>query len=354
MNRRTVASALFLALLAVSAVLAGTGSGQQAPSTGAQSGVNPDNVVLHLRLQPDGTAMWRTEYRIRLDDQNTTDAFEAVRRDIETNTSDYRERFANRMQRTVADAETTTGREMHLKNVTVEATRKQLPQDYGVITYRFTWTGFAESDGQTLTAGDALAGLFLDSETTLAMTGPTEYRVTKVSPPPDEQDSQTVLWRGPTDFGSGEPSVILTATAPSAEGGGEGGASGPNGVFNGSLLIVGLTAATALLLVGGCATVIFRRAQVGAFGEADEALADEGHESPAGETPPQELLSNEEQVLAVLDEHGGRVKQQEVAEELGWTDAKTSQVVRRLREEGKLTGFRLGRENVLSLPENDT
>ena len=47
------------------------------------------------------------------------------------------------------------------------------------------------------------------------------------------------------------------------------------------------------------------------------------------------------------------MKQQAVAEELGWTDAKTSQVTKGLREEGDLDGFRLGRENVLSLPESD-
>ncbi len=47
------------------------------------------------------------------------------------------------------------------------------------------------------------------------------------------------------------------------------------------------------------------------------------------------------------------MKQQAVVEELGWTDAKTSKVVSGLREDGRLESFRLGRENVLSLPEAD-
>ncbi|MFC7232041.1 helix-turn-helix transcriptional regulator [Saliphagus sp. GCM10025308] len=64
-----------------------------------------------------------------------------------------------------------------------------------------------------------------------------------------------------------------------------------------------------------------------------------------------ELLSNEEQVINLLESRGGRMKQQSVVEELDWTDAKTSKVVTGLREEGKLESFRLGRENVLSLPE---
>jgi uncharacterized membrane protein len=65
-----------------------------------------------------------------------------------------------------------------------------------------------------------------------------------------------------------------------------------------------------------------------------------------------ELLSNEERVLRLIEREGGRMKQQAVAERLGWTDAKTSQVTTKLREEGSLEGFRLGRENVLSLPED--
>jgi uncharacterized membrane protein len=67
--------------------------------------------------------------------------------------------------------------------------------------------------------------------------------------------------------------------------------------------------------------------------------------------PPEDLLSNEERVLRLLERRGGRVKQKAVVDELGWTEAKTSQVVGSLREEGKIESFRLGRENVLALPQ---
>jgi hypothetical protein len=39
-----------------------------------------------------------------------------------------------------------------------------------------------------------------------------------------------------------------------------------------------------------------------------------------------------------------------VVQELDWTDAKTSQVVGNLREDGDVEVFRIGRENVLALP----
>jgi len=47
------------------------------------------------------------------------------------------------------------------------------------------------------------------------------------------------------------------------------------------------------------------------------------------------------------------MKQKEVADRLDWTAAKTSQVVSDLRDDGKVEAFRLGRENVLTLPDVD-
>jgi uncharacterized membrane protein len=92
----------------------------------------------------------------------------------------------------------------------------------------------------------------------------------------------------------------------------------------------------------------------GSVDESDESTSEA--DADAGDSAPpvdEDLLSNEEQVLRLVEENGGRMKQKRVAEELDWTAAKTSQVVTGLRDEGDLDGFRLGRENVLSLPEYD-
>lgn len=44
------------------------------------------------------------------------------------------------------------------------------------------------------------------------------------------------------------------------------------------------------------------------------------------------------------------MKQKRVAEEIGWSSARTSQVVGQLREQGAVETFRIGRENVVTLP----
>jgi uncharacterized membrane protein len=74
---------------------------------------------------------------------------------------------------------------------------------------------------------------------------------------------------------------------------------------------------------------------------------------PALPSVDPDLLSNEERVLHEIAQRGGRVKQQELVTALDWSDAKVSRVVKRLRERGDVEGFRLGNENVLSIPTED-
>ena len=327
-----------------------------------QASVDPDVVYMTAAVREDGTAEWAVEYRVRLDDDNATRAFESVQADIEDDPDSFTARFADGMARTVASAENATGREMALESVTVSAERQTFGQEYGVVTYRFTWTAFATTDGDRIRAGDALAELFLDEETTLEIAYPEGYEVASVQPRPSENRSSAVVWRGPIDFGADEPRV---AVAPGAAGGSQ----------------VPLLAGVALVLVavaGGAVLLARRRgtgegavdaAAAGATGTdgtgaataGDDAAGDTEGEGAAtgtgtaaddgGEEPPEELLSNEERVIKLLDESGGRIKQQRIAEAFDWTDAKTSQVVGTLRDDDAVETFRIGRENVVTLPE---
>jgi hypothetical protein len=313
------------------------------PGAAIQESVDPDVVVMRADVAADGDARWSVAYRTRLDDANTTAAFESLQADIEANRSAYTDRFGTGMRRTVRAAENRTGRGMALENLTVTADTEQFGQEYGVVTYRFTWTSFAAVDGGRLRVGDALAGLFLDSETSLVVAYPDEYDVVSASPRPAENRTNAVVWRGQIDFGPDEPRLVL---APG------GAASGP-----GTAVLAGGAVAVLALLAGGY--LVVRRRGVDAVAGGDESGASEGGDAdgatPAAddgaEGPPEELLSNEERVLKLLDEEGGRVKQQRIASEFDWTDAKTSQVVGGLDEAGDVEKFRIGRENVVALPE---
>ncbi|MFB6310527.1 MAG: helix-turn-helix transcriptional regulator [Salinirussus sp.] len=337
--RRLVAATLVLCCCGLWILAAGATT---APGLGpAQQSIDADTVSLRVGLEADGAADWRVGYRLSLDNANETDAFQNLRDDIRADPAPYIERFGDRMRRAARTAENTTGRSMSIRNVSVEASVRSLPQgSFGVVTYRFEWTSFAAVEENRLRAGDAIDELFLDSSTSLTVAWPDGYSRISHRPDATSVENGSVTWQGRRDFGPGEPRVVVAPGPPS--GGGDGGGLSPA-----ALAIIGTLGLAALsLLIAIGLWLAGRRGSSGPPAAEDATPPDE-----PGEAPPEELLSNEERVLRVLEEHGGRVKQQRVAEELDWTAAKTSQVVSDLREAEEIESFRLGRENVLTLPD---
>jgi len=328
-----------------------------------QQGVDTDSVRLIVSVHENGSATWTVQYWTRLDDENTTDAFESLQQDIEANPSNFSDRFAARMRSTVGAAENATDREMNASDFGVRA-ETRTPPEYGVVVYTFNWDGFAAVDGDTLRVGDAIEGLFLDQRTRLVVEWPTTYATTDVTPLPDERRSNAAVWRGAeTSFVSGEPSIVLrpaSAVTTSAAGDSDGGTATPGTDGGGTML--------PLLGVGFLFVVAIAwryRDRLGGAADADadadpdastsDTDGDNAEGAPATDAEAREdLLSNEERVLQFVREQGGRVKQQEIVEAFDWTEARTSQIVRDLRDDGSLEGFRLGRENVLKLPDEDS
>ncbi|WP_049909437.1 helix-turn-helix transcriptional regulator [Halorubrum saccharovorum] len=387
--QRTVLLLVVIAL-AAGAGLASTGAAQGGAGLPAggfdQMDVDPDDILIEVSVEPDGDAVWETQYRVQLASDDEEQAFEELSADVGANPDAYTRRFGDRMRATAGAAENATGREMNVTNVTVTAERRELPQSYGVLTYRFEWSNFAAVDGDRLVVGDAIDALFLDEASSLIVSWEDGYRLGDASPSPTETRDSAVVWQGPVDFTEGQPRVAIE----------------PEGRSDGPILFVALG-----LLVAVVAAIGYRRrpwegsapdqpsegpaatggepaADPGDTGAAESAApptsgtadGEGGSGGPAGgsegdaggegddggdgdersDSAPQideDLLSNEEQVLRLVEANGGRMKQKRVAEELDWTAAKTSQVVTGLRDEGDLDGFRLGRENVLSLPDYD-
>lgn len=372
----SIATALIVLLLVLSLPLASTGAASPDNVFGVQS-VDPDQVILRVDLQPNGDAQWRVEYRVRLETENETKAFKDLQADVEENESAYLSDFKQRIGGTVDAAENSTGREMTAENFDISTKITQLPQEYGVLTYTFTWSNFAQTDGDRVVAGDSLAGFFLDSETTLTIGWPDGHREASVTPAPTERQQNAVVWRGPLDFGNNEPRVTVepgdssgttgnggTTTDPSDEAGGLG-----LGTLGGGLVV--------LVVLGAAAFLYLRRngyidgglpgpastpktgsdggtAGAGAAGAGAGAATGSAAASDASkQEPPSELLSNEERVIKFLEQEGGRAKQQEIVDGLGWTDAKTSQVLSGMASDDQIEKFRIGRENVVKLPDDD-
>lgn len=317
-----------------------------------------DQVVMEIHLEPDGSAAWRIEHRIRLDDEAKRDGFEEIQSQVETEPDVVLDGFSDRVEAMATTAGEQTGRVMVVENFSVAAHREQLPQEYGTVAYEFHWYGFAATDEQ-LRAGDALDGLFLDDETTMIVSWPANTTLAEVAPDPDDRRDRAVVWDGPLEFASDEPTVVLESETLSF---------GPDLVWDVSSNDVFVTLAAVALLVSLVGTGGFTLRRRLSDGEdsgdtepsdpstTDAEAGDGPQEATSGREeddsqPPETLLSNEERVLALLEERGGRIKQQDIVEALEWSETKTSEVVSDLREADRIEVYRLGRNNVLALPE---
>jgi hypothetical protein len=85
--------------------------------------------------------------------------------------------------------------------------------------------------------------------------------------------------------------------------------------------------------------------------EVDESET-ETEKEPDDDIDP-ELLSDEERVERMLDRNGGRMKQANIVKETGWSNAKVSQLLSQMDEDDRIDKLRIGRENLISLPDED-
>ena len=322
--------------------------------------IDADDIRMEAKIRENGSAEMVIDYGMRLDTNASETAFEDLRAEIESDPGAYLDPFKERMNRTVNAAETATDRAMDVDRFRITTERvSQLQAEFGHVRFRFEWTGFASTGDGTITAGDAVDSLFLDDSERLVFQWPNGYGVESSNPTPQRTGNGSAVWRGPIDFESGQPRLEFSTSAAggddSSDTGGEtdgsdsGTSDGVDSQADGGdgLAVVPGVGVLGLLLVAGGVVAVY------VLWNDTDSLTDVSGETAAAGSPPDELLSNEERVLQLLRENGGRMKQKQVAEQLDWTAAKTSQVVGDLREDDKVDVFRLGRENVLTLPDVD-
>lgn len=306
------------------AVVAFVGGGAAAPNAagstlGSATSVSEyDTIVVRIDLAPNGTAHWHVEFRYELRDGASERAFEQATANVTNPPGE----FIGRMQDgPVAQAERKTGRTMAVRNGEVEAVTGV---GVGKVIYTFQWTNFAATPGENrYVVGDAISGLPFGENTQLWIEWPERFRRESVSPEPDATRENAFRWDAPETLRPSDPTVELVADTETR----------PSG-----LPVIPAVGAAALLLAAG----------VGWYGRT-RWRGEEAEPEPEA-TPADELLSDEERVLQLLEEREGRMKQQDLNDTVEWSRTKTSDVVNRMHESEQIEVFRLGRENVLALP----
>ena len=327
-----------------------------------------DATVTRIALAPDGTAEWTLTVRIARDTEASIEEFEAFQEEFAANESRFVDRFRDRITGVLNNARADTEREMNVTGFAAETGTEEFPQRWGYLSYRFDWTGFAVADEESVSVGDVLqGGLFLQEDDLLFIEGPADYQAASVDPAPDQRDGGQLQWNGPRSFADERPQVRFTAggtggdsAAPGSPDDGEG--TGP-GTDSGLFVPASLLAAGAVAAGLALGVVYIRRRKNAdgddaTAGEDDSvdptprgASGDAGTGEPGG--PDGELATDEDRVVALLHEEGGRMRQAAIADRLGWSDSKTSRVLSAMAYEGTIEKLRIGRENVIDLRDSE-
>lgn len=348
-QRRRIAAVVLGALLV--ATVASVGAGGQSsvvaqPVTADEGTSNAlvarqlapaaDNTITRILVTENGSATWQLRIRTRLETDGAAADYRAFQAEFRANRSEYVDAFRESITGIVANARAVTGREMRAEGFGASTSVQTVPRRWGVVTYEFRWVGFGATEGERIIVGDIFeGGLFIAADDALEITAPDGYRVQSVEPQPDEAADGAVSWQGREDFADRRPRVVLVP----AGGGSPEPLSWP--AVLGGVSLVGLLVLAALG---------YRRVRWGQDGNGGAEMGSD--DGPVG-GDPEPVLADEDQVERLLTEHGGRMRQQAIAESLDWSRSKTSRVLGRMAEEGQVRKLQLGRENVIALPDGE-
>ena len=333
--------------------------------------VTPATTV-EISLRADRSAFWRVETRYALATENETRSFRTLADRYESGDADVGPDAVlfETLQQRATDA---TGREMAIGNVTYRASVDD-SEGHGTLALTFRWRNFLRAgDNETLVLDDVFrlptaeedrqrTWLSIFNEDQQILIRPPEgYTVTSTSIPVQQRENAVVLAE-PSDF---EDDTALRITYTSVE---------PGEQFPVGLLAGVGTVAVLAVVAGGWLLRRRGRGDTPPTGETPtDAAPDEGAtDATAAETDTRNgapdagdsseaetaddidlsLLSDEERIEHLLERNDGRMKQATIVDEVGWSDAKVSQLLSAMAEEGRVDKLRLGRENLISLPDD--
>lgn len=357
---RYLRAALVVALLSAMLLTGAVVVGAQADSS--------EEVRLVIDLQDDGDARWHVVTRISLTDEDELDSFEDFGRRFEAGEVDSGQGLAA-FETAVDESAAASGRDMRLVDTDREWRIVEPDDDaefvgVGELEQSFTWTNFSRTvdgnivvdDAFNTTDGTWLPGLAHGQK--LVIRPPDGYGSPATAPVrPIEGE---LHWEGPTTFAPGYFEIVY-------EPGVDTGPIETDGPDLTTILLVGAIGLSVLALLLGLYLLFRRRRgddEPSIDGPDDEptVVADEVSATTPTAEPPEPvseedddlaLLADEERIERLLEEHGGRMKQAAIVQETGWSNAKVSQLLSKMDQDDQINKLRIGRENLITLPDED-
>ncbi len=318
-----------------------------------------DTTTFRVTLYENGSATWTIEHYQPLETQNETEQFRAYASEFEDNETALYRNF-------VADAEALTrigtnetGRQMDARNFQRSAGIETGPgQDRGTVKMSFRWENFAQTYDERVVVSDVFEdGFYLGSEQRMVFEHETSMVFTAAEPTPDSRsdpqslgDSHSITYVGERSFTDNRPYVELgppsSAQATPTDNGTTVAASAGESMWQFAIVL-------AVIALGAVAAAAWRSGAAGAvLGNRDEdggTTAESASESTPDTAVEPELLNDDDRVIKLLEENGGRMKQVDIVETTEWSKSKVSMLLSDMEEEGDISKLRVGRENIISL-----
>lgn len=369
--RSVALSVVFIILLSLGAspVAAGMGGTADGPLDGGEAvatpaiesdqttaqatdSPEPPSTTFTINLQSDRSADWVVTVEYELTSDAEREAFREIAEEFESGTASSG-LDVSLYENLAAQASSQTDRSMAIESVERSST---LQGTTGTLRLSFRWTEFLAEDGEKLVLNDTLRTseenawlTSLDENQELRITTPRGYAITSANV---AFSDNTVVIEGPHTF---DPDELVEITLePSL---------GPSWELLAAALVVGVA------IVGGA---LLLRRETDPSNGGPQATADantnggvdtvEGTPEPPAEPEPDDpseptedlsLLADDERVLRLLKRNGGRMRQAEIVSETQWSDAKVSQLLSSMADDDEITKLRIGRENLISLPDVD-
>ena len=317
-----------------------------------------DTTTFRVTLYENGSATWTIEHYQPLESENESEQFRAFATNFEQNETPLYRDF-------VADAEALTrvgtnktDRRMDARNF--QRSAGVVPQqERGQVRMSFLWTNFARKYAERMVVSDVFEdGFYLGTGQRMVFEHDTEMAFTSARPTPASRSnpdslraSTSVTYVGEQSFTDSRPYVELgqpnatqatdTPNATSAQ------AASGRSMWQFALLL-------AIIALGAVAAAAWRSGAPGAVLGGDDGdggtAASSSTDSATGTAVEEtELLDDDDRVIKLLEENGGRMKQVDIVETTDWSKSKVSMLLSDMEADGDISKLRVGRENIISL-----
>ncbi len=346
-----------------------TAAASTSTTISASTGTEFNTTTYQIEIQENGDARWTFRYETILHDTDDEESFEAFADEFESEEPEMYEEFVQQAETLVELGDERTDREMEATEFNRTATTEQRFNTHGVVEMSFTWHGFADTTDDRVIVDDVFDGSFvIASDQSLVVRPADDLVFEEVQPEgvlngPTLEESDSVTWPGRKQFLDGEPRIVLIQADALESDGSDSGQTdenvqgdsesilSTNGAVAGAALVALLAIAGAL---GAYRLGLLPRGGPGASGGADQESATgvttgAGDAEPASPIHEDELMSDEDRVISLIRENGGRMKQVDIVDETGWSKSKVSMLLSDMADEDTISKLRVGRENIISL-----